>query len=51
MDIAPQTQYVPRPVNKIRKTAAASAKKPPDGVKRPDPVQLAAILKMFSKGR
>lgn len=59
-DAAPVTTYVPKPVSprlparkpgKGMTAASSAAKQPTAGVKRPDPVQLAAILKMFSKGR
>lgn len=53
-DAAPITQYVPKAVMSRpgrAPTAASGKSKSKIPVKRPDPVQLANLLKMFSKGR
>lgn len=52
-DIAPQTQYVPKAImprpGKAPSAAAGKSKKAAAPVKRPDPAQLANLLRMFAK--
>lgn len=51
-DAAPITQYVPKAMSRPGKAPSAAAgksKKAAAPVKRPDPAQLANLLRMFAK--